>query len=141
MVTQKLTDGLNHSAARQSGTLSASTSCDGSASESTSSPLMGDYYREADPINLCRAICVVYDRWIKSGKKPGSDSQLHCTRSHRPALVAEITAEWERIAEADPHDDLFPYHESYVIRKWIAFRKMTDYQKSDWIAASLELDA
>jgi hypothetical protein len=99
-------------------------------------PLMGDFYREADPINLCRAICVVYDRWIREGYKPGSDNRLHCTRTHRPKLIAEITAAWEELAGVDPEDDLFPYHESYVIRKWIDFRKMPNPRKAAWVAAA-----
>jgi hypothetical protein len=108
---------------------------------STSFPLMGDYYDEADPINLCRAICIVYDRWIQAGKKPGSDNVLNCTRTHRPELVAEIAAEWERLAGVDPCDDLFPYHESYVIRKWVDFRKMPDPRKQAWIMAAKDGNA
>jgi len=97
---------------------------------------MGDYYAEADPINLCRAIVLVYDRWITAGKKPGSDRLLNSTRRHRPELVAEIEAEWCRIAGDHLNDDTFPYHESYVIRKWTDFRKMPDPVKVAWIAAA-----
>lgn len=97
---------------------------------------MGDYYSEADPVNLCRAIVLVYDRWIEAGKKPGSDRILNSTRRHRPELVAEIEAEWCRIADHNIGDDLFPYHESYVIRKWTDFRKMPDQVKVAWIAAA-----
>jgi hypothetical protein len=97
---------------------------------------MGDYFREADPINLCQAICLVYERWILAGKKPGSDRVVNSTRIHRPALIAEIVEEWCRLADCDPCDDLFPYHESYVIRKWVDFRKMNDHVKSAWIADS-----
>ena len=97
---------------------------------------MGDYFREADPINLCRAVCLVYDKWIAAGKKPGSDRVVNSTRMHRPALIAEIVEEWCRITDSDPCDDLFPYHESYVIRKWVDFRKMNDHAKSAWIAQS-----
>ena len=97
---------------------------------------MGDYFREADPINLCKAICLVYDRWVKGGKKPGSDRIANSTRRHRPELVAEIESEWARLADVGVDDDLFPYHESYVIRKWIDFRKCNDAVKSAWIAAS-----
>jgi hypothetical protein len=99
---------------------------------------MGEYYNEADPIYLCRAICIVHERWIKAGKHPGSDNLLNSTRTRRPALVAEITEEWERLADVDPCEDLFPYHESYVIRKWVDFRKMPNPRKRAWIAAAKE---
>lgn len=98
--------------------------------------MMLDLYSEADPVQLCRAICLVYDRWIAEGKKPGSDNLVNSTRSHRPALVAEIQAEWERISDIDRDDDLFPYHESYVIRKWVQFRKQNDAVKVAMIAAA-----
>lgn len=137
MATQQLMDGANLSGEKQSEIHSASTSCGGLDGElSISTDMMGDYFREADPILLARAICLVYDRWIKSNRKPGSDNKLHCTRTHRPALVAEITSEWEVLSGESHDDDLFPYHESYVIRKWIDFRKMSDPKKQAWIAAS-----
>jgi len=97
---------------------------------------MGDYYNEADPINLCRAIVLVYDRWIVAGKKPGSDRLLNSTRRHRPELVSEIESEWCRIVGVDEAEDTFPYHESYVVRKWTDFRKMPDPVKVAWIAAA-----
>lgn len=99
---------------------------------------MGEYYREADPINLQRAICVVYDRWMKAGKKPGSDRIANSTRRHRPSLVAEIEEAWCQFVECDPEDDIFPYHESYVVRKWIDFRKMSESVKAEWIKQSLD---
>jgi hypothetical protein len=137
MDTQVLADGQKANEGKQLEMLSASTSCDGSDGGSrVQSVLMGDFYREADPVNLCRAICVVYDRWIASGKKPGSDTLLNCTRTHRPALVAEISAEWERITGCDPDDDLFPYHESYVLRKWGMFRRLSPQTKRDWIQSA-----
>jgi hypothetical protein len=123
----------------QSETRSVSTCSPGSPGESHSwnvaSP-MGDYYREADPILLCKAICLVYARWIEQGRKPGSDRVVNSTRRYRPQLVSEIEAEWCQLADVDPLDDLFPYHESYVIRKWIDFRKASDPTKTAWIAAS-----
>jgi len=97
---------------------------------------MGHYYEEADPVYLCRAICLVYSRWVASGKKPGSDNIINSTRLARPALVAEIIEEWSRIVGLDPVDDMFPYHESYVIKKWVDFRKMKDAHKAAWIAES-----
>ena len=60
---------------------------------------------------------------------------VHSSRLHRPALVAEIVAEWNALTGYDPDDDLFPYHESYVIRKWVLFRKKDDAQKVAFINA------
>lgn len=139
MDTQNLPGMENTRDDGQSGMGSASQSCDGLPSESkrqTVAPLMGSYFEEADPINLCKAICIVYDRWIRQGKKPGSDRIANSTRKHRPALVAEIEAEWCVLAGVEFDDDIFPYHESYVIRKWIDFRKQNDCVKTAWIAAS-----
>lgn len=135
MTTQESKDGANHAGDTQSAIHSRSRSCGGS--HIGSQPLMMlELYTEADPVQLCRAICLVYDRWISQGKKPGSDNLVNSTRSHRPALVAEIIAEWERISDVDHDDDLFPYHESYVIRKWVQFRKQNDSVKVAMIAAS-----
>lgn len=97
---------------------------------------MGSMYDEADPINLCRAICIVYDRWQRAGRKPASDNTVHATRTSRPALVKEVEEEWTRISGCDVRDDLFPYHESYVVRKWVQFRKQNDAVKAAWIAAA-----
>lgn len=90
---------------------------------------------------MLRAICLVYGRWIDENRKPGSDMILQSTRIHRPALVAEVQAEWERIVESDHDADSFPYHESYVIKKWIQFRKMNDGMKAGYIAEARALDA
>lgn len=97
--------------------------------------------RDANPEFLCRAICVVYGRWAEHKlRDPGSDNIVNATRTSRPALVAEIEKEWQRIAKSDPAGDWFPYHESYVIRKWIQFRKNTDPFKAALINTARRLD-
>jgi len=137
MATHTLQGGRKARDAKRSEMRSASTSCGGSVDELVGSmQLMGDYYQEADPVFLCCAIVLVYDRWIEAGKKPGSDNLVNCTRTHRKYLVEEITAQWESLAGVDPCDDLFPYHESYVVRKWIDFRKMPDSRKASFISAA-----
>lgn len=98
--------------------------------------MLGELMTEADPVALARAICIVYDRRDQQNRKPNSDTILHSTRRHRPELVAEVVAEWERIVGADSDDDAFPYHESYVVRKWIQFRKQNDAVKAAMIAAA-----
>lgn len=135
MTTRKSKAGVKVTGGAPSAIRSRFLSCAGSASESQSL-MLGDLCNEADPINLLRAICIVYDRWIRSNKKPGSDNMVHSSRLHRPALVAEIVAEWNALTGCDPDDDLFPYHESYVIRKWVLFRKKNDAQKVAFINAA-----
>ena len=122
----------------QSETGSACPSSGGLPKESSvvTIPNMGERFQEADPIYLCKAICIVFDRRQLAGEKPSGDKKLHSTRKHRPALVAEIEAVWYEMTECDPEDDIFPYHESYVILKWMAFRKSNDCIKAAWIAAS-----
>lgn len=122
----------------QSATDFVSRSSGGSPAESNvvTIPSMGERFQEADPIYLCKAICIVFDRRQLAGEKPSGDKKLHSTRKHRPALVAEIESVWYELTECDPEDDIFPYHESYVILKWMAFRKSNDCIKAAWIAAS-----
>jgi len=123
----------------QSETGSASPSSAGLPKESKRqivAPLMGHYFDEADPINLCKSICIVFERKMLAGEKPNNDKKLHSTRKHRPALVAEIEDVWHGLTGVDPEEDLFPYHESYVIQKWLSFRKLNDCIKAAWIAAS-----
>ena len=139
MTTRRSRDGAKDTGDTQSGTRSRSRSFAGSQTES---PLlmMCDLYREADPVMLCRALCIVYDRRQRAGEQPGSDNMVHSTRRNRPLLVSEITAEWERIAGIEAKEDLFPYHESYVIRKWVQFRKQPDGVKASMIAEAKRLD-
>ena len=136
MVTQQLKDGLMPKEKKRLETRFASTSCVGSQKElSTSIPLMGDSYSEADPINLCRAICIVFERWQRDGLLPGSDRKLNSTRKYRPLLIKEIVVEWCAMS-GESDDDRFPYHPDYVVRKWIDFRKMPRHFKTAWIEAA-----
>ena len=97
---------------------------------------------EADPELLMRSIVNVYRRWIGDKRKPGSDIMVISTRKHRPALVREIEEEWSRIAGFQYEDDQFPFDESYVIRKWMAFRKYEEATKREYydMAEKLERD-
>ena len=99
---------------------------------------VGDYYGEADPINLARAIVRVQVRWDQQKNKPGREELVVSSRKWRPILVREIEEEWCRIADVDIDDDLFPYHESYVVRKWVEFRKMNEATKNAWANALLK---
>jgi hypothetical protein len=89
---------------------------------------------DASPDVLMRAIVTVFRRWLEQGKKPGSDLLMTSTRQHRPALVREIEEEWNSICGSRYEDDLFPFHESYVVRKWITFRKLNDSEKVQYYA-------
>lgn len=131
MTTQQLTGGLNGKESTQSAMPFASPSCDGSPAEFNDSKLSA-MVDEMNPYILVRAIVAVYFQRVDQELKPGSDNKLHSTRLHRPKLIAEITSAWELCADLDPDEDLFPYHESYVIRKWIEFRKLPDARKIAW---------
>lgn len=138
MDTQNLTVGATDTEGTQLATDSVCQSYDGLQSESKKQvpALMGHYFDEADPIHLCKAICLVFERRMLAGEKPSGDKKIHSTRKHRPALVAEIEAVWHDLTGVDAEEDLFPYHESYVVQKWLAFRKLNDCIKAAWIAAS-----
>lgn len=96
-------------------------------------------YADADPTLLASAIALVYARRARDNEKPGSDRIVHSTRRHRPELVGEITRKWEQLADVDSEDDAFPFHESYVIQKWIAYRKENDGYKDSCLAAACEV--
>lgn len=102
--------------------------------------LLGDFVREADPVALVKALLLVMDRrWDRNSKHndgPGSEKWTLSTRKFRPQLVQEIEEEWCKLNGVSLDEDLFPYHESYVIRLWVALRKKGTHEKEQWIAAA-----
>lgn len=99
-----------------------------------------NFVADADPELLMRSIVNIYRRWLGDGRKPGSDALITSTRKHRPALVREIEEEWSRLAGCQYEDDQFPFDESYVVRKWTAFRKYDDASKREYYARVDELE-
>jgi|WetSurMetagenome_2_1015567.scaffolds.fasta_scaffold38137_2 hypothetical protein len=81
---------------------------------------------KADPDILLNAVAVVQAKFEAENRKPGAEKWQADTRKYRPLLVAEIVAEWERISGCD---EVFPWHEDYVLDVWVSFRKMKDQQK------------
>lgn len=134
MTTQQFPDVLTEQDASPSETPSASPSSDGSGNASVQSMhLMGDYYREADPVYLCMAIVLVHQDFIEQGRKPGKDTLLYGTRSHRAELVNEIETKWYDLTDEDRDEGVFPYHSDYVIRQWVAYRKLSQHVKAAWL--------
>lgn len=97
-------------------------------------------FHECDAALLIRALLIVMDRkWDRANRNsdgPGAEKWAWSTRLHRPAIVREIMHVWCELAGCDAEDDVFPFHESYVIRMWVEVRKFGSDKKERLISAA-----
>lgn len=82
----------------------------------------------ADPDNLYKAVWAVLARYQEANLKPGAEHWQADTRYARPALVADIRAEWLTIIGAD---ELFPWHDDFVVYAWVSLRKCNNAAKRE----------
>ncbi len=80
---------------------------------------------DADPVRLLRAIAHVYADYERSGRKPGAEHWQSDTRGMRAKLIGDVLAAWKRdVGITSPTFALLPWHDDYVAKTWVAFRKL-----------------
>lgn len=84
---------------------------------------------KAEPDLLLHAVAIQMARYEQERKQPGAEKWQSDTRRYRPTLVSDIMDEWARLAGTD---EVFPWHDDYVLEVWVSFRKMVKPLKVQW---------
>jgi len=112
---------------KQSATHSQSPLFNGSSRglrRSNPSPERVDF---ADPQILRDAVFAVLADYVKKGKKPGADYWQSDTRWKRRELCDDVRQAWMEVLGSD--DEVFPWHDDFVISEWVRSRKMNTPDK------------
>lgn len=76
---------------------------------------------QADAKALALAVAKTNLRFDKEGRQPGAERWVD-SRFHRPTMIAEVVDEWEQITGGANFG--FPWHDDFVVKCWVGFRKM-----------------
>lgn len=84
---------------------------------------------KANPELLLESVAIVNARMEANRQFPGAERWQGDSRKYRPRLIAWICEEWERLAKCD---EVFPWHDDYVIEVFVSFRKLPKEKKDEW---------
>lgn len=82
---------------------------------------------EASVQALCVAVAKVNRKFAENNDEPGAERWVSDSRKYTPMLVNAVIEQWR----ADTGGMVvFPWHDDFVVRCWVAFRKMPSEQKA-----------
>jgi hypothetical protein len=73
----------------------------------------------------------------RNGMEPGAERLVADTRHCRPRLIEDIRAVWMKVIDGD---DVFPWHDDYIVYAWAKLRRMTVSQKiacCEWLGVEV----
>lgn len=81
-----------------------------------------------EPGLLLRSIISVFSRYERDGLKPGAERWTNNLRHYRPQLIADVINEFCSASGTLPSE--FPFHDDFIVRLWIGFRKLDPKSKA-----------